>query len=70
MREALRGGSSQRILVVDDDVDTTEVMAAMFESMGYETRTATGGRDALRIVADFAPRPRRSRSGSVRPRWL
>jgi CheY-like chemotaxis protein len=39
------------ILVVDDDRDIREMLAQTLEDEGYAVRTATDGRDAMRLLA-------------------
>lgn len=47
-----RGASSAkaRVLVVDDDVDVCEALGQMLSGMGYEVRSAYGGREALHLA--------------------
>lgn len=45
----------RRVLVVDDHPDTTGVLSVMFHMLGYETRSALRGRDALRLAREFDP---------------
>jgi signal transduction histidine kinase/ActR/RegA family two-component response regulator len=42
-----------RILVVDDERDTCDVIAVIFETAGAETRTAVAADDALDILAEW-----------------
>jgi signal transduction histidine kinase/ActR/RegA family two-component response regulator len=65
--EALTGGlrpvnalsgpvlSGFRILVVDDDADTCELLTAVLGYYGAEVRTATSAQQALAAVTDFDP---------------
>jgi hypothetical protein len=46
---------SVRILVVDDNVDSAEMLAAALSAIGYETRVAHDAPVAMRIAADFRP---------------
>jgi CheY-like chemotaxis protein len=46
----------QRVLVVDDNVDSAESLAKLLGMMGYEVRTAYNGLSVGDIVADFRPR--------------
>jgi len=48
-------GEVHRVLVVDDHPDTTGVLSVMFHMLGYETRSALRGRDALRLAREFDP---------------
>jgi DNA-binding NtrC family response regulator len=47
--------SSVRVLVVDDDEQDRNYMAARVASWGYETRTACNGLEALAEIPDFDP---------------
>ena len=44
-----------RVLIVDDNVDAAEMMAASLELFGHTTRVAHDGPAALKIVEQFAP---------------
>ncbi|MDI1475592.1 PAS domain-containing protein [Polyangium sp. y55x31] len=44
-----------RVLVVDDNVDNADSLAALLEIMGSEVRTAYDGEQALRIAESFKP---------------
>lgn len=46
---------ARRVLVVDDDGDSAEVLALVLKSMGYRTRTAQSGPEALQAAAVFRP---------------
>jgi len=46
---------TQRILVVEDDIDTAEMLTAYFEAQGYEVTTVAWGKDALRVTQDVLP---------------
>jgi CheY-like chemotaxis protein len=43
------------ILVVEDERDTAEMLAAYFESQGYQVLQAAWGQDALKIIAHTLP---------------
>ena len=45
-----------RVLVVDDNVDAAESLAALLEIEGHDVRIAHDGDGALRIAAEFLPR--------------
>jgi CheY-like chemotaxis protein len=45
-----------RVLVVDDNVDAAESLAALLQLEGHDTRIAHDGDTALRIAAEFRPR--------------
>ena len=44
-----------RILIVDDDEDIRWGLASLFEMHGAEVRTAAGGMEALRLLAERGP---------------
>ncbi|HYF20000.1 MAG TPA: response regulator [Ramlibacter sp.] len=44
-----------RVLVVDDNVDAAETLAALLEAMGHQTRQAHDGEAALQAVAEYDP---------------
>ncbi len=46
---------TQRILIVEDDVDTVEMLHNFFTQHGYEVLSAAWGEDALRITRDVPP---------------
>ena len=46
---------TQRILVVEDNIDTAEMLSAFFEAQGYDVLTAAWGEDALSITQDVLP---------------
>lgn len=48
--------NTQRILVVDDNVDAATSLAMLLELDGHEARVAHSGTDALAAIAQFAPR--------------
>jgi PAS domain S-box-containing protein len=48
-------GSRHRVLVIDDNVDAAESLAALLRLGGHEVREAHGGLDGLRIAAEFQP---------------
>jgi CheY-like chemotaxis protein len=50
-----RAGGSLRVLVVDDNVDSAEMLQLLLGSMGHEARTAHDGRSALSLVASDPP---------------
>jgi CheY-like chemotaxis protein len=45
----------KRILVVDDCVDTVEVVSTLLEILGHEARGAHSANEALEQVASFEP---------------
>src|SRR5690348_9563693 len=46
---------AQRILVVDDDVDTREILTLLFTTRGYIVDTAADGAQALRAARRGPP---------------
>jgi CheY-like chemotaxis protein len=48
-------GLGRRILVVDDNVDTTEMLSLLLEMHGHETHVAHSGRSAMRVANDVRP---------------
>ncbi|MBC7499871.1 MAG: response regulator [Herminiimonas sp.] len=44
-----------RVLLIDDNEDANESMAALLELLGYQVRTATDGEAALRVASEFEP---------------
>jgi signal transduction histidine kinase len=62
-RRAASAGGGRRILVVDDNVDSAEVLGALLEHMGHEVFVAYTGRARPRGRARAA-----SRRGPPRPR--
>lgn len=46
---------NHRVLVVDDNVDTAETLAAVLRAAGLQVRTAHDGRAALAAFGDFEP---------------
>lgn len=44
-----------RVLVVDDNADGAEMLAAFLDAKGYQTRVAYDGPGALRVAAEFQP---------------
>jgi signal transduction histidine kinase/ActR/RegA family two-component response regulator len=49
------GAGSCRVLIVDDNVDAVEMMAALLEMHGHEVRVAHDAASALTAAHDFAP---------------
>jgi len=44
-----------RIMVVDDNTDAAESLSLLLQLNAHDIRTATNGRDALALAADFRP---------------
>ncbi len=45
----------QHILVVEDDVDTAEMLSSYFKAQGYQVMSAAWGEDALRMAQEVVP---------------
>lgn len=45
----------KRILIVEDDPDTADMLRSYFETQGYEIMTAAWGNDALRVCKNSVP---------------
>jgi len=46
---------SRKILVADDDQDSAESLAMLFQMMGHDVRAAREGLEAIRIAEEFRP---------------
>lgn len=44
-----------KILIVEDDADTAEVLSSYFQAQGYEVLTAAWGSDAIELCQDVVP---------------
>jgi PleD family two-component response regulator len=44
-----------KILIVEDDPDTAEMLGAYFEAQGYDVVTASWGKDAIQLCQDSVP---------------
>jgi DNA-binding response OmpR family regulator len=53
MTKTGRQDSSVRILVVDDDPDTLDLVKLTLATAGFDVVLAAGGTDALRMIHDF-----------------
>jgi CheY-like chemotaxis protein len=51
----LNGEPHPTILVVDDDPDTRELMSVWLDAEGYRVRTATNGKEALKVLQREVP---------------
>jgi signal transduction histidine kinase/integral membrane sensor domain MASE1/ActR/RegA family two-component response regulator len=54
-READRGVLTRRVLIIDDNADAAEMMAALVSAMGGDAETASDGLDGIRRASAFAP---------------
>ncbi len=50
-----RGSESQRILLVDDNLDACEMLRTALEEAGHVVKMAGNGRDALDLATEFRP---------------
>jgi two-component system CheB/CheR fusion protein len=48
-------GKARRVVVVDDNLDSSSVMSLMFQQWGHEVRSAGTAAAALRLFDDFPP---------------
>jgi DNA-binding response OmpR family regulator len=46
---------TRRVLIVDDQPDTTAILTVLFTMLGHDTRSAHRGRHAIRLARDFGP---------------
>ena len=53
--QASRSPGRRRVLVVDDNVDAADTLAASLEFIGHDVRTCYGGTDALAMAAHWQP---------------
>jgi len=47
--------SSRRVLIVDDSIDTANMMQLLLEREGFEVRTAYDGSEAIDVANSFLP---------------
>jgi CheY-like chemotaxis protein len=47
--------AGRKILVADDDQDSAESLAMLFQMMGHDVRSALSGLEAVNLAADFQP---------------
>jgi CheY-like chemotaxis protein len=45
----------QRVLLVDDNADSTEPLSLLLQAKGHETRIAVEGAEAITVADDFQP---------------
>ena len=48
-------GPVQRVLLVDDNPDSSEPLSLLLQSKGHETRVATDGAQAISVADEFKP---------------
>jgi PAS domain S-box-containing protein len=48
-------GAGVRVLVVEDDVETCEILSAILDRGGFSYRTTHGAREALELLEDWLP---------------
>jgi two-component system CheB/CheR fusion protein len=53
--EDSRSEHSRRILLIDDESDSTEIFAMILQAEGHEVRVANDGASALEVVSSFQP---------------
>jgi CheY-like chemotaxis protein len=51
----LPAGSSEKLLIVDDDADVRQLLTPFLSDLGYKVSEATSGEDALSVLADVKP---------------
>ena len=47
--------TTTRVLVVDDDIDSAEMLATLLRLMGHSVRMAHDGIEAVRVASEFQP---------------
>ena len=47
--------SGQRVLLVDDNMDSSEPLSLLLQSRGHQTRVAVEGEAAITVAAEFEP---------------
>lgn len=47
--------ASRRILIVDDNIDSADMVAAMVSMWGHDVRTANDGEEALVVAREYRP---------------
>jgi two-component system OmpR family response regulator len=47
--------TSHRVLLVDDNPDSTEPLSLLLQTRGHETRVSTDGEEAIALADDFRP---------------
>jgi len=52
---AQRSGQTSRVLVVDDNVDATDMLVMMLQMFGHEVKAAYSGQAALATAVEYEP---------------
>jgi PAS domain S-box-containing protein len=52
---ALQGGLGMRVLIVEDDLETRDILAAILDRAGFSYRVATRASEALTVLDDWQP---------------
>jgi PAS domain S-box-containing protein len=52
---SLQGGLGMRVLIVEDDVETRDILAAILERAGFSYRVANRASEALSVLDDWLP---------------
>lgn len=47
--------TAHRVLLVDDNADSSEPLSLLLQSKGHETRVSTDGEEAILVADDFRP---------------
>ena len=55
MTESPANRTGRKILVADDDQDSAESLALLFQMMGHDVRAAQSGLAAIDVAAEFRP---------------
>jgi DNA-binding response OmpR family regulator len=45
----------RRIVIIEDDADTVELLCVQLEMLGHDCRTALSGRDGETLIEEFQP---------------
>ena len=47
--------TAHRVLLVDDNADSSEPLSLLLQAKGHETRVSTDGEEAIHVADDFRP---------------
>jgi len=47
--------TAHRVLLVDDNADSSEPLSLLLQARGHETRVSTDGEEAIHVADDFRP---------------